>query len=67
MGQLLSEQFRLRGLYHAERPDANAIVEQQKKGDELQRVMLKALIEMRNQIEALLTKDQRDRLRSTAP
>ena len=67
MGQLLSEQFKLRGLYLADKLDANAIVEQQKKVDELRRVMLKSHVEMGNQIEALLTKDQRDLLRSTAP
>jgi Spy/CpxP family protein refolding chaperone len=64
MGQLLSEQFKLRVLYLADKPDANAIVEQQKKVDELRRVMIKSHVEMGNQIEAVLTKDQRELLRS---
>ena len=67
MGQLLSEQFRLSRLYLADALDVNAIIEQQKKVDELRRVMLKSHIEMEIQIEALLTKDQRELLRSTAP
>jgi Spy/CpxP family protein refolding chaperone len=67
MGQLLSEQFRLSRLYLADTLDVNAIMEQQKKVDELRRVMLKSHIEMEIQIEALLTKDQRELLRSTAP
>ena len=67
MGQLLSEQFKLRGLYLADKVDANAIVEQQKKIDELRRVMIKAHVEMENQIDALLTQDQREQLRSAAP
>jgi Spy/CpxP family protein refolding chaperone len=67
MGQLLSERFKLRSLYFVEKPDANAIVEQQKKVDELRRVMIRAHVEMQNQIEALLTKDQRELLRSNAP
>jgi len=66
MGQLLSEQFRLSRLYLADALDVNAIIEQQKKVDELRRVLLKSHLEMEIQIEALLTKDQRELLRSTA-
>jgi Spy/CpxP family protein refolding chaperone len=67
MGQLLSEQFRLRSLYLADKLDANAIVEQQKKVDDLRRVLVKSHVEMEIQIEALLTKDQRELLRSLHP
>ena len=38
VGPLLSEQFKLRVLYLADKPDPNAIVEQQKKVDELRRM-----------------------------
>ena len=67
MGKLLSERFKLRGLYLADKLDANAIVEQQKKIDELRRVMIKAHVEMENQIDGLLTQDQREQLRSVTP
>ena len=67
MGQLLSEEFTLKNLYLADKLDANAIVEQQKKVDELRRVMLRSHIEMEIQVEALLTKLQREQLRSTMP
>ena len=67
MGQLLSERFRLSSLYRADKLDANAIIEQQRKVDELRRVLLRSHIEMEIQIDALLTKDQRELLRSTTP
>ena len=67
MGQLHAEQFKLRGLYLADKPDPNAIADQQKKVDELHRAMIKSQVETGNRIQALLTKEQRDRLREYAP
>ena len=64
MGELRTEQFRLRNLYNADKPDANAIAEQQKKVDELRRTMIKSHVDARNQIAALLTKEQRQQLRA---
>ena len=67
MGQLHAEQFKLRGLYLADQPDPNAIADQQKKVDELHRAMIKAQVETGNRIQALLTKEQRERLHEYAP
>lgn len=67
MGQLLSEEFTLSSLYRADKLDANAIIEQQKKVDELRRVMIRSHLEMEIQVEALLTEDQRKELRSATP
>ncbi len=67
MGQLHAEQFKLRVLYLADKPDPNAIADQQKKVDELHRAMIKAQVETGNRIQALLTKEQRERLREYAP
>ncbi len=67
MGQLHSEQFKLRHLYAADKPDPNAIADQQKKIDDLRLTMLKARVETANQIRAVLTKEQRERLREFGP
>jgi len=67
MGQMRSEMFKLRTLYSADTLDANAIVEQQKKVDELRRQLLKSRIESRSQIEAVLTPEQRKQFRQMRP
>ena len=67
VGQLHSEQFKLRHLYAADKPDPNAIADQQKKIDDLRRTMVKARVETANQIQAVLTKEQRERLREFGP
>ena len=67
MGQLQSEQFKLRSLYMADKPDPNAIADQQKKVDDLRRTMIKARVEASNEMRAVLTKEQRERLREHAP
>ena len=67
MGTVRSEQFKLRGMYGAERLDADKIAEQQKKVDELRRQMLKSRVEAHNQIAAVLTPEQRKQLRQMAP
>ena len=67
MGQIRAEQFKLRQMYYGDKVDANAIVEQQKKVDDLRRGLIKSRVETRNQIDALLTKEQRQQFRSFGP
>jgi len=67
MGQMQSEMFKLRQLYRAEKLDAGAIAEQQKKVDELRRQLIKSRVETRNQISALLTKEQQQQFRRYTP
>jgi Spy/CpxP family protein refolding chaperone len=67
MGQLHAEQFKLRHLYMADKPDPTVIADQQKKIDDLRRTMLKARIETANAVQAVLTKEQREHLREFGP
>ena len=67
MGQLRSEQFKLRQMLYTDKLDANAIAEQQKKVDDLRRQMFKSRIEAHNQIAALLTKEQQQQFRQFTP
>jgi len=67
MGQLRTEMFALRRMYYADKVDPNAVAEEQKKVDELQRQMLKSRLESRNQVEALLTPEQRKQFRQYRP
>jgi Spy/CpxP family protein refolding chaperone len=67
MGQLRGEQFKLRQMHMADRLDSDAYLDQQRKVDELRRSLLKSRIEARNQIDALLTKEQRQQFRSVGP
>jgi Spy/CpxP family protein refolding chaperone len=67
MGELRAEQYKLRSLYNADKPDANAIAEQQKKVDELRRGLIKSRIDAHNQMAAVLTKEQREELRGMGP
>jgi Spy/CpxP family protein refolding chaperone len=67
MSEVRAEQYKLRGLYGAEKLDADEIAEQQKKVDELRGRMLKSRVEAHNQIAALLTPEQRKELRQRAP
>jgi len=67
MGQVQAEQFKLRRMYSADRIDSAAILEQQKKVDELRRQMLKSRLEGRREIEAVLTPEQRKQLRQMGP
>ena len=67
MGAVRSEQFKLRGMYGTEKLDADKLVAQQKKVDELRQQMLKSRVEAHNQIAAVLTPEQRKQLRQFAP
>jgi Spy/CpxP family protein refolding chaperone len=67
MGQLRSEQFKLRQMAYSDRIEPAAYTEQQKKVDELRRNMLRARIESRNEIDAILTPEQRKQFRQFGP
>jgi len=67
MGEVRSEQFKLRNMYLGEKLDPDKISEQQKKVDELRRQMLKSRAEAHNQIAAVLTPEQRKQLRQYSP
>lgn len=67
MGQVRAEQFKLRELLRADPVNAAAVVEQQQKVDELRRQLLKSRIEARNEIAALLTPEQKKRMRDAGP
>ena len=67
MGEVRSEQFKLRGMYSAERLDPDKIAEQQKKVDELRRQMLKSRVDTHNKVMAVLTPEQRKQAREFGP
>jgi Spy/CpxP family protein refolding chaperone len=67
IGQLQSERFRLRQLYNAETLDSKALDDEQRKIDDIRRQMLKSRVEAHNQTMAVLTPDQRKKLRSYGP
>jgi Spy/CpxP family protein refolding chaperone len=67
MGEMRSEQFKLRGMVRGEKLDADKLVEQQKKVDALRQQMFKSRVETHNQIAAVLTPEQRKQLRQFAP
>jgi Spy/CpxP family protein refolding chaperone len=67
MGEVRSEQFKLRNMYRGEKLDADKIAEQQKKVDGLRQQMLKSRVEAHNQIAAVLTPEQRKQLRQYSP
>jgi Spy/CpxP family protein refolding chaperone len=67
MGQLRTEQFKLRQMAFADKIDANSVAEQQRKVDDLRRGMLKSRIEARNQVDAILTPEQRKVHRQYGP
>jgi Spy/CpxP family protein refolding chaperone len=67
MGQLRSEQFRLRQMFRGDSVDVAAVVDQQKKVDELRRQLMQSRLEMRNDMVALLTAEQKKRLREGGP
>lgn len=64
MGQMLAEQARLRGLVEVPAPDAAAISSARTKIGELQRQMYESFVDTRKRMEAVLTKEQLEQLRS---
>ena len=67
MGQLRSEQYKLRELLRADPVNATAVVDQQLKVDDIRRQVLKARIDARNEMAGVLTPDQRKRVREAGP
>jgi Spy/CpxP family protein refolding chaperone len=67
MGQMRTEQFKLRRMYNDENIDPQAFAEQQKKVDDLRRQMLVSRLETRKQIEGVLTPEQRQQFRQFGP
>lgn len=67
MGEMRSEQFKLRQLYFTQPVDANAVAEQQKKVDELRRVMLASRVQAHNEVQGILTPEQRQQFRGFGP
>jgi len=65
MGKVHSEQFKLYRLMKGETPDSKAVLEQQKKVDDVRREMFATHLEMRKQVEAILTPEQRKQLRES--
>ena len=63
MGKLLDEQAMLRDLFHAEKRDPAAIGRQSMKIAELRRQLLESSVDAHNRIEAILSKEQKERLR----
>ena len=63
MTRMRAEQYSLAKMYRADKADPNAIGEQQKKVDELRREMIRSQVQTRNDIQALLTPDQKKQLR----
>lgn len=64
MGKLQDERAHMRDLFSAEKRDPAAIGKQAMKIADLRRQLLEASVEAHNRIEALLTKEQKDQLRS---
>jgi len=64
MGLMLAEQARLRGLVEVPAPDAAAISSARTKIGELQRQMYESFVDTRKRMEAVLTKEQLEQLRS---
>ncbi len=67
MGEVRSEQFKLRGMYSAEKLDPDKIADQQKKVDDLRRQMVKSRADTHNKVMAVLTPEQRKQVREYGP
>ena len=63
MTQIRAEQYKLTKLYNAEKADPKAIGDEQKKVDELRRQIIQSHVDTRNQVEAVLTAEQKKQLR----
>ncbi len=62
LGQIRSERFKLREMLRGDKVDPDAAVEQKRKVDDLQRQVMRSRLEARNQVLALLTPEQRERV-----
>lgn len=64
-GKIQQDSNALRDLYYADTPDPAAIGKAYQKIFDLRRQMIESSIDARNRMEAVLTKEQRDRFRQT--
>jgi Spy/CpxP family protein refolding chaperone len=67
MSSMRSEMFKLRRMYNAESVDSKGVLEQQKKVEDLRGQMLASRLDMRKQMESVLTPEQRKQLRQFGP
>ena len=67
MSKLRGEMFQLRRLMSAENADSKGVLEQQKKVGELRRAMLASHLEMRKEMEKVLTPEEVKQLRAQRP
>jgi len=67
LGQIRSERFNLREMMRGDKVDPAAAVEQKRKLDDLKRQVMRARLEARNQVFALLTPEQREKARAFGP
>jgi len=67
MSAMRSETFKLRRMYNAETVDSKGVLEQQKKVDDLRRQMLASRLELRKQVEGVLTPEQKKQMRQFGP
>ena len=64
MGSIMDQSEKLRDLYEADRRDPDAIAKVYQKIFDTKIQMIKAMVTTENQVEDLLTKEQRDQLKS---
>jgi len=64
MGKIMDERAKLRDLYSADKLDTKRILKVQEEIDRMHRSMLEQHLNTRNQIDALLTPEQREQLKS---
>jgi Spy/CpxP family protein refolding chaperone len=67
MSTMRSEMFKLQRMYNAESVDSKALLEQQKKVDDLRRQMIASRLDMRKQMESVLTPEQKKQLHQFGP
>ncbi len=67
MSTTRSETFKLQRMYNADSVDSKALLEQQKKVDDLRRQVLASRLDMRKQMESVLTPEQKKQLRQFGP
>ena len=67
MSAMRSETFKLQRMYNAESIDSKAVLEQQKKVDDLRRQVIASRLDMRKQMESVLTPEQKKQLRQFGP
>ena len=67
MGKMMDARYKLQELYDADKPDAAAINRQYKEIEDLRRQMVDSSIETRNQIDSILTKEQKEKFREWHP